>query len=234
MRTALRLLTKPPRGIPQLIASARTFTAAVGADGVVVATDAKEDRDRMTGVNLGQHFQVVKDALAGRAGYAVEQFPALEEGTEGSVWANRGTHDANPKSLLKTKIGPRETHLYKSDNHYRNFIDCVISRRETAAPVEVAHRSITICHLGNIAMRLGRENLRWDPRTEQIIGDRGLRKLLFNEVDVKQARIKQEIEDLKPVYINVVVESQMLRKRHTALKARAAELDKAAARSAER
>jgi hypothetical protein len=85
MRTALRLLTKPPRGIPQLIASARTFTAAVDANGVVIATDAKEDRDRMTGVNLGQHFRVVKEALAGKTNFAVEQFPAIEKDTEGSV-----------------------------------------------------------------------------------------------------------------------------------------------------
>src|SRR5262249_29718172 len=100
------------------------------------------------------------------------------EGTEGSVWANRGAHDANPKSLLKTKIGPRQVHLYKSDNHYRNFIDCVISRRETAAPVEVAHRSITICHLGNIAMRLKRKSLRWDPVKEQILGDAEAARML--------------------------------------------------------
>ena len=59
----------------------------------------------------------------------------------------------------------------RSDNHFRNFIDCVISRQPTAAPVEVAHRSITICHLGNIAMRLNRSSLKWNPRTEQIIGD---------------------------------------------------------------
>ena len=64
---------------------------------------------------------------------------------------------ADPKSILDSKIGPTEIHLYKSDDHFRNFIDCVISREPTAAPVEVAHRSITICHLGNIAMRLGRE-----------------------------------------------------------------------------
>ena len=64
---------------------------------------------------------------------------------------------ANPKSILDSKIGPNEIHLYKSDDHFRNFIDCVISRGPTAAPVEVAHRSITICHLGNIAMRLGRK-----------------------------------------------------------------------------
>lgn len=85
MRTALRLLTKPPRGIPQLIASARTFTAAVEPGGVVIATDAKEDRDRMTGVNLGERFEVVRQALAGRTGYAVDEFPPLEEGGEGSV-----------------------------------------------------------------------------------------------------------------------------------------------------
>ncbi len=92
-------------------------------------------------------------------------------GSEGWVWADRGRHDANPKSLLKSKIGPNEIHLYESNNHYRNFIDCVLSRKETAAPVEVAHRSITICHLGNIAMRLGRKTLKWDPAKEQILGD---------------------------------------------------------------
>jgi len=91
------------------------------------------------------------------------------EGSEGSVWANRGQHDANPKSILDSKIGPNEIHLYESSNHYRNFIDCVLSRKETAAPAETAHRSITICHLGNIALRLGREKLKWDPEKEQIV-----------------------------------------------------------------
>ncbi len=89
----------------------------------------------------------------------------------GSIYVNRGKLEAEPKSLLDSKIGPDGIHLYASDDHFRNFIDCVISREPTAAPVEVAHRSITICHLGNIAMRLGRDMLRWDPRTEQIIDD---------------------------------------------------------------
>jgi predicted dehydrogenase len=100
------------------------------------------------------------------------------EGTEGSVYANRGVHDANPKKLLETKIGEKEIHLYKSDNHYRNFIDCVMSRKKTAAPVEVAHRSITICHLGNIALRLKRKTLKWDPEKEQIQGDDEAAKML--------------------------------------------------------
>jgi predicted dehydrogenase len=100
------------------------------------------------------------------------------EGSDGWVWANRGQHDANPKSLLDSKIEPNEIHLYESNDHYRNFIDCVLSRKEPIAPVETAHRSITICHLGNIALRLGREVLTWDPVKEQIIGDDEAAKML--------------------------------------------------------
>ena len=90
----------------------------------------------------------------------------LEQGEDGrDLRGHRGdglrqprqASTTDPKSILDSKIGPNEIHLYKSDDHFRNFIDCVISRGPTAAPVEVAHRSITICHLGNIAMRLGRE-----------------------------------------------------------------------------
>ncbi|GAC1474742.1 MAG: Gfo/Idh/MocA family oxidoreductase [Isosphaeraceae bacterium] len=92
-------------------------------------------------------------------------------GTEGTIHVDRGKLETDPVSLKDTKIASGEVHLYRSDDHFRNFIDCVISRGPTAAPVEVAHRSITICHLGNIAMRLGRERLRWDPRTERILGD---------------------------------------------------------------
>lgn len=86
LRTALRLLTKPPRGIPELIASARTFTAAVGADGTVLATDAKDENDRMTGVNLQKPFSVLNAALAERkTGFAIHQFPSIKAGVEGSV-----------------------------------------------------------------------------------------------------------------------------------------------------
>jgi predicted dehydrogenase len=100
------------------------------------------------------------------------------EGSEGSVWANRGQHDAKPKSILDSRIGEGEIHLYESGNHYRNFIDCVLSRKETVAPVETAHRSLTICHLGNIAMRLGRDKLRWDPDKEQIVDDTEAAKMM--------------------------------------------------------
>lgn len=99
------------------------------------------------------------------------------EGDKGSVWANRGRHDADPKSILDEKIGDNEIHLYKSDDHVKNFIDCMISRKECVAPVEAAHRSITLAHLGNIALRTGRD-LTWDPDKEQIPNDEGANAML--------------------------------------------------------
>ncbi|MCX7014236.1 MAG: Gfo/Idh/MocA family oxidoreductase, partial [Candidatus Sumerlaeota bacterium] len=92
------------------------------------------------------------------------------EGTEGWVHVNRGVIEAEPSSLLTTIIGPNEIHLYDSKSHHRNFIDCALSRREPIAPPEIAHRSATIAHLGNIAMRLGRK-LKWDPDTERFVND---------------------------------------------------------------
>jgi len=99
------------------------------------------------------------------------------EGTEGWVWANRGVHEASSDKILKSVIGPDEIHLYESNNHFRNFIDCVISRKKPIAPVETAHRSITLAHLGNIAMILGRD-LKWDAENEQFIGDQTANSML--------------------------------------------------------
>ncbi|HOX38154.1 MAG TPA: Gfo/Idh/MocA family oxidoreductase [Candidatus Brocadiia bacterium] len=92
------------------------------------------------------------------------------EGTEGWVHVDRGFIDAHPKSLLQSEIKPGEVHLYKSPGHYQNFIDCVKSRKETVAPVEIAHRSITLSHLANISMLLDRK-LKWNPDKEQFIDD---------------------------------------------------------------
>ena len=88
------------------------------------------------------------------------------EGTDGWIEFDEltGSLTAEPKS--GRNIGPDEIHLYHSDNHHRNFVDCIKTNRETAAPVEVGHRSTSICHLGNIAMAL-KEKLRWDPDAEQ-------------------------------------------------------------------
>jgi myo-inositol 2-dehydrogenase/D-chiro-inositol 1-dehydrogenase len=99
------------------------------------------------------------------------------QGQDGAVWVNRGAIEATPDSLLDWQAKDGDVQLYKSDNHARNFIDCVMSRKETAAPIEQAHRSISIAHLGNISLRLGRD-IRWDPEREQIIGDETANQML--------------------------------------------------------
>jgi predicted dehydrogenase len=103
-------------------------------------------------------------------------------GERGWVHVTRGGLDANPKSLLKEKIGPEEIHLYRPSGnhrqgHRRDFLDCVKSRAQTITPIEVGHRSATVAHLGNIAMILGRA-IRWDPKQEQIINDSTASRML--------------------------------------------------------
>ena len=92
------------------------------------------------------------------------------EGSEGWVFVTRGKIDAEPKSLLKEKIGADEIKLYNSRDHKQNFLDCIKSRKDPIASAEIGHRSSTVCHLGNIAMLLDRK-LKWDPKKERFIDD---------------------------------------------------------------
>ena len=44
------------------------------------------------------------------------------------------------------------------------------SRKDPYFPVEIGHRVSTVCHLANIAIKVGRK-LKWDPAKEQFVGD---------------------------------------------------------------
>jgi hypothetical protein len=98
-------------------------------------------------------------------------------GSEGWVIVSRGGIDANPKSLLQTAFGSNEPRLPVSNNHKRNFLDCIKTRQKTICPIETAVRTDTICHLDDIAIRLGRK-LHWDPKAEQFTGDDKANRLL--------------------------------------------------------
>jgi len=92
------------------------------------------------------------------------------EGTDGWVHVNRSRIVAKPKSLLKTVFGPDEIHLYKSNHHVRNFLDCIKSRVETVCPIDTAVDADTLCHLSDIAIRTERK-IRWDLGEETIVND---------------------------------------------------------------
>ena len=100
----------------------------------------------------------------------------LFEGTEGRVFTRGGVEVSDP-ALLREPIRPDETHLYASNNHEGNFVDCVRSRADTITPAEIAHRSTTPCLLGGIAIKLGRK-LRWDPENERFEDDPEADRLL--------------------------------------------------------
>jgi hypothetical protein len=99
------------------------------------------------------------------------------EGADGSIWVDRGGIESKPGDLVYEDIPVDGVRLPKSESHFRNFIDCVLSRQQPVAPIEQAHRSITIAHLGNIALKLGRK-LRWDAKTEQFPADDEANKML--------------------------------------------------------
>ena len=92
-------------------------------------------------------------------------------GDKGWLWVARGNEIASePESVINDMAGPNEVHLYRSNNHWGNFIECVRSRKETIAPIEPAQRAITVAHLGNIAMQLERK-VKWDPARERFVDD---------------------------------------------------------------
>jgi predicted dehydrogenase len=86
-------------------------------------------------------------------------------GEDGWIHVRRGKLEADPPDVLKEVIGPNDIKLYESRDHQRNFLDCVRSREKTITPIEIAHRSISVGLLGEIAM-LTEQKLRWDPEKE--------------------------------------------------------------------
>jgi predicted dehydrogenase len=101
-------------------------------------------------------------------------------GSEGWVgntgW--RGPVQASSKTILDSQIGSNELHLYTNPKgEHDDFLQCVKSRKDPYFPVDIGHRVSTVCHLANIAIKLGRK-LKWNPETEQFVGDDEANKML--------------------------------------------------------
>jgi predicted dehydrogenase len=109
------------------------------------------------------------------------------EGTEGWIFVSRGNETvtssdpvaklrdsqalaASDPRIIKSVIGPDEIHLYESKEHHGNWLDCIKSRQQPIAPVEVAHRACSACLLHHMAMKLKRK-LHWDPLKERFLND---------------------------------------------------------------
>ena len=100
-------------------------------------------------------------------------------GEKGWIHVDRGNVlKASDPKILEEVIGENEIHLYKSNDHIGNFLECIKSRGETVAPVEIAHRSISVGLLGEIAMTSG-EKIQWDPEKQEIVGNPAASRLLM-------------------------------------------------------
>ncbi|HTN74490.1 MAG TPA: Gfo/Idh/MocA family oxidoreductase [Pirellulaceae bacterium] len=118
------------------------------------------------------------------------------EGDAGRLFVNRGTISGRAVETLAQQPFQRgEYQLYAHDNtdrpelsgkidaiknHMGNFYDCTLSRKTPISDVVSQHRSATLCHLGNIAQRVG-QKLTWDPDKEQFVAAPEADKMLRRE-----------------------------------------------------
>jgi predicted dehydrogenase len=98
-------------------------------------------------------------------------------GTDGVLQVSRGYLDTKPESIAVAEIKSSEVQLYKSDDHYLDWIQAIGSGSRPVCDVETGHRSATLCNLANIAYST-RKDLDWDPVAEQFTNDKGANKLL--------------------------------------------------------
>lgn len=115
---------------------------------------------------IGRYANDVK--LVIRRGLRFGSCPVRFEGEEGWVeTGDSGQIEVFPQSLAEM---PFFEGGYPPDNHVRAFLDCIRTREQPISNAEVAHRSISACHVANICKRLGRP-VKWDPAKEQFIDD---------------------------------------------------------------
>ena len=91
-------------------------------------------------------------------------------GSDGWVGVSRGGIWASDESLLELEMKSSDTHLYQSDDHRRDFLNCVKTRQRPVCDVEIGHSSLLACLTSEICMLLGR-SLAFDLDTEKFVGD---------------------------------------------------------------
>lgn len=135
---------------------------------IVPTTTAKNNRERGVRLEYPDGTVVRLESDDGPA------FGGIFVGEKGKLEINRGRFACNPTTLLAPFDGQ------PSENHLGNWLDCVESRQEPNAPVEVGHLITSVAHLINICRTVGRP-IQWDQTTEQITNDREANDLLIKD-----------------------------------------------------
>jgi predicted dehydrogenase len=98
-------------------------------------------------------------------------------GTGGEIKVQRGKLETTPASLKDRVISEAEKHVYKSTDHYKDFLNAMRNRTKPVCDVEIGHRTASVCNIGNIAYQLKRP-LQWNPKKEVFIKDKEANALL--------------------------------------------------------
>ena len=136
--------------------------------------------------NVHGDFMVKHEYENGITVYTSGGFPngIRYEGTEGWIFVTRGAYratasdpipegrtkalDASDPKILESKIGENEIHLYESKEQHLNWLDCIKSRKAPISPVEIGHRTCSVCLISHIAMKVP-GILKWNPKTERFV-----------------------------------------------------------------
>jgi hypothetical protein len=110
------------------------------------------------------------EAIGGEGG-------AVFVGTEGRIAVDRNALVSDPVWIGREPLRPAEVHLYSSDSHSGDFLDCVRTRRRPVSDADIAHRAASALLLGGIVKQLQRP-LKWDPEREEFIGDDEANRML--------------------------------------------------------
>jgi predicted dehydrogenase len=140
--------------------------------------------NRPGGYNIPQHFTVTykyANDVTVRATSRGENGVRFE-GEDGKwLFVSRSAIRASDQRLIDEPLPANGIRLPNYNNHMANFIQCVRSRQQPICNVEVGHRSVTVCHIGNIAIRLGQQ-LRWNPETQRFIDNDAANRMLSREM----------------------------------------------------
>lgn len=101
-------------------------------------------------------------------------------GSEGTIDISREFLESSIPSLITQELSDNDTKLYRSDNHYQDWIDAIKNRTKPVADIEIGHRTASICNIANIAYELGAP-LEWNPETEQFKNNETANSMLGRE-----------------------------------------------------
>ncbi len=102
-------------------------------------------------------------------------------GSNGVIDISRSFLDTIPAKLQDHVIGDNEIRLYKSDDHYDDFLQAMKTRKQPLSTVEIGHRTVSLCHIVNLCYEFNRK-LTWNPQKEEFFMDDEANKRRSNPI----------------------------------------------------